>query len=152
LKATKSKGPAAFDLAVELRKEGPKLLLQEGGSYVLVSSQDLNPAQRARLEQAVAAEAAAVFAELGVVDYSPKTEVWDAQTLAGLCQLHPAPAAAIGLMEFGAALSLEELLETLRASERPFQSDEARENAIDRLRERALPTTEDPLLLWLHGD
>jgi hypothetical protein len=152
LKATKRKTPSAFDLPTELRKEGPRTLLAGGGTYVLVSSQDLNPAQRTTLEQALADEATAVANEFGLGDVSGRTVVWDAQTLAGITNIHPNPAIEIGLVDFGAALTLDELLDVLRAAERPFQSDPARENAIDRLRERVESAPDDPQLLWLHGD
>jgi len=152
LKATRKKQPSAFELPLELRKPGPKRLLVSGGTYVLVSSQDLNPAQREALATALASEAANVLAE-GGVDGAAHTRVWDAQALAGMCQMHPGPAIEIGLDDFEAALSLEELLEStmLRAEERPFQTDGARDAAIERLRERARAST-DSLLMSVHGD
>ena len=79
LKATKNKQPSAFQLSKELRKPGPQRVLNSGGTYVLVSSQDLNPAQRHVLEDALLTEATAVvndstFAVLrsaGRRDYCP---------------------------------------------------------------------------------
>ena len=53
LKTNKRKFPSAFNLSTELRKPGPKRVLADGGTYVLVSSQDLNPKQRSDLEQAL---------------------------------------------------------------------------------------------------
>jgi hypothetical protein len=152
VKSTRRKQPSAFGLATELRKAGPKRILLTGGAYVLVSSQDLNPAQRQALEDAVREEALEVLRENGRADMAPRTSVWDAQTLAGLAAIHPGAAVDIGLDEFGQALSLPELLESLRAVERPFQSDAARDAAVLRLRERARSATSDPLLMMVHGD
>jgi hypothetical protein len=152
LKASRRKQPSAFGLPVELRKEGPKRLLTENGAYVLVSSQDLNPAQRQALEVALAEEAAKVLQEAAITGVAARTSVWDALTLAGMCQIHPGPAIESGLVDFGQALSLPELLESLRAADRPFQSDTARDQAVDRLRERGLAALDDPLLMSLHGD
>ena len=152
LKTTSEKRPGALRLPRELRQPGPKRVLVEGGTYVLVWSQDLNPAQRERAGAVLRAEAAKVLDEEGV-QRVPHVALWDAQTLAGLCAIHPAPAVDIGLTDFGAALSLGELLAAvLRATERPFQSDAARDDLIARLRERATVAPEDPLLMRIHGD
>jgi hypothetical protein len=150
LKATRKKQPSAFELSDELDKPGPRQVLSSGGTYVLVSSQDLNPAQRQALETALLKEAAAVLNKAGVRT-TPSTAVWDAQTLADLSQINPNPAIAIGLQDFEIALTLNELLELLRAHERPFQSDQSRDQAIDRLRDRARSST-GPLLMSLHGE
>jgi hypothetical protein len=152
IKATRRKNPAAFELSTELRKPGPKRVLLAGGTYVLVSSQDLNYAQRKALEDEVLAEASLVMQENMAGDRAPCVAVWDAQTLSGLTSLHPAAAIDIGLDDFEQALSLSELLESLRAADRPFQTDQARDDAIQRLRERARQASSDPLLLMLHGD
>jgi hypothetical protein len=88
LKATKKKAPSDFDLPKELRRPGAKRVLADGGTYVLVCLHDLNPAQRKALEDALAEEAAKVLEEAGSTA-APLTKVWDAQTLAGLCQVHP---------------------------------------------------------------
>lgn len=150
LKATRKKQPSAFDLSTELRKPGPSMVLSSGGAYILVSSQDLNPAQRQALEAALQDEASAVVREAGL-GITPETVVWDAQTLADLCQLNPGPAVDIGLQDFEVALTLGELLEILRAQDRPFQSDPSRDQTIDRIRDRARTST-GPLLMNLHGD
>ncbi len=44
LKAVKRKQPSALKLRDELDKKGPKTILEAGGTYILVWSQDLNPA------------------------------------------------------------------------------------------------------------
>jgi hypothetical protein len=152
LKSTRLKVPSAFELATELPKPGPKRVLSGGGAYVLVSSQDLNPAQREALEKALVQEADKVMAESGVTGESARVSVWDAQTLALLSRTHPAPAAEIGITDFGQAQSLPELLRALQASDRPFQTDESRTRAVDRLRERARTDSDDPLLMTVHGD
>jgi hypothetical protein len=152
LKTISRKQPSALGIADELRRPGPRRVLGSGGTYILVWSQDLNPAQRQATEAALHEEAVKVLQEDGIGN-APKTAVWDAQAVAGICSIHPAPVAEIGLADFGAALSLPELLEssTLQAQARPFQPDEAREAAVARLRERARASS-DPLLMMLHGD
>ncbi|MFV1991272.1 MAG: hypothetical protein ACC652_11090, partial [Acidimicrobiales bacterium] len=151
LKAARRKTPSAFELAKELRKPGPKRLLVNGGTYVLVSSQDLNPQQRSAIEEALVKEAEAVLAEEGVTA-SPSVRLWDAETLAIMSMIHPAPAMDLGLSDFGAALTLQELLDILHAEQRPFQSDAARDEAIQQIRNRLGTDQSDPLLLQVHGD
>jgi hypothetical protein len=80
LKAKKTATPTGLQVAEELRKPGPVRVLLAGGTYILVCSQPLNPAQRTALETAVLAEAAQVLAERGH-DGIPSTQVWDAGTL-----------------------------------------------------------------------
>jgi hypothetical protein len=144
-KATKRKTPSAFGLDEELAKPGPLKVLAAGGTYVLVSSQDLNPLQRGKLLAELQEKANDAHPDSAVA-------IWDAGTLAGLCQIHPAAVAAIGLPDFGAALSLPELLETvLRADEREFELDEPRDLAMRRIRERAADGG-DALLMSLFGD
>ena len=150
LKATKKKAPSTFKLGKELRKKGPKRIISTGGTYILVSPQDLNPAQNSALKEALASEAKKVVEEASLT-HEPKTRLWDAQTLAGLCAVHPAPAIEIGLVDFGSALTLDELLEMLRAEQRPFQPDPARDEAIAQLRERAQSDVDSPLLMVVHG-
>jgi hypothetical protein len=154
LKATKKTAPSAFELDTELRKPGPKRILSGGHTYVLVSCLDLNPGKREALESALSAEASRVAIEEGLPDdHVPRTLVWDAQTLAGLCMIHRGVAVAAGLDELGEALSLPEVLTALlRAESRPFQSDDARQRTIERIRERAESATGDALLLQVHGD
>ena len=123
----------------------------DGGTYVLVSGQDLNAAQRTDLEDALRSEATAVLRENGN-DHNPRTQVWDAQTLAMLSSVHLSPAVDIGLDEFEHAQTLTELQNALRSHERPFQSDVARDEIIARIRERAAAATDDSLLLMVHGD
>jgi hypothetical protein len=151
LKSQRRKAPNAFGLAGELRKPGPKRVLATGGTYILISSQDLNAAQREALEQALASEAAKVVAETGDSSWPPKTMLWDATTLALMSRTHPAPVAEIGIADFGHALTLPELMQSLHAHERPFQSDQPRDVAVDRLRARAGEQSEDPLLMTVHG-
>jgi hypothetical protein len=152
VKSTQRKQPGAFDLPHELRKPGPKRVLLESGTYVLVTGQDLNPKQRGDLEAALRSEASKVLAEQGAGASPARTAVWDAQSLASVASVHAGPAVDIGLDEFGDALTLAELLESLRADERPFQSDPARDEAIERVRRRAAEASADPLLLMVHGD
>ncbi len=151
LKTARRKIPSALKLAEELRKPGPKRLLVDGGAYVLVWSQDLNAQQRAAVEEALLREAEAVLKEAGVTGV-PDVHVWDAQTLAVLSMIHPVPATDLGLMDFGSALTLDELLRNLRAEERPFHSDDARDDAVEKIRGRLSSDSTDPLLLQLHGD
>jgi hypothetical protein len=152
LKSTRLKRPGDFRLPVELRKAGPTQLLLDDGTYVLVSSQELNPDQRAAIEQALVAEALRVLGEHGVRDRQPRTLVWDATTLSMMSRLHPGPAIEIGVAAFGRALSLSEVLDWLRAADRPYELDPPREEAVRRLRERATTASDDPTLMMLHGD
>ena len=151
-KATKKKSPSAFKLKSEVRKPGPLRVLRGSGTYILVSLLDLNPDQRRAVEAELASQANQALAEAGN-PAEAKTKVWDAQTLAQLVERHPTVATAIGLNEFGAARSLPELLDaTLQAEKRPFQADDAREVAVDRIRERARQASADCLLIQVHGD
>ena len=119
----------------------------------MVSLLDLNPEQRRAVEVELASQANAALAEVGR-PAEAKTKVWDAQTLAQLVERHPAVATAIGLNEFGAARSLSELLDaTLQAEKRPYQADDAREVALNRIRQRARrQASADCLLMQVHGD
>ena len=145
-KAVRKKQPSALGLDDELEKPGARRILSAGGTYVLVWSQDLNDPQRRAVEKKLR-EAA------GRIVDDPKIKVYDAMALAGMMQTHPGVAVDAGLVSFGSALSLDELLEgtSLLASERPFVADQAREELIDRIRDR-VARTEDPLLMSLLGD
>jgi hypothetical protein len=112
----------------------------------MVWSQDLNDPQRRAVEEKLR-EAA------GRIVDDPKVKVYDAMALAGMVQTHPGVAMDAGLISFGSALSLDELLEgtSLFASDRPFIADQAREELIDRICDR-VARSEDPLLMSLLGD
>ena len=146
LKTTHRKQPSSLGLRDELEKPGPIRILEADGTYVLIWSQDLNEPQRRATEIALQTAADEIVA-------GAKVEVWDATALAGLAQTYPAVAADVGLADFLAALSLPELLSstTLKADERPWQSDPAREAHVARIRERASSST-DPLLMGVLGD
>jgi hypothetical protein len=45
IKGSKATAVSSLDLQIELRKPGPKRVLSERGTYVLIRSLDLNPAQ-----------------------------------------------------------------------------------------------------------
>lgn len=146
LKAVKRKHPSALKLDQELSKPGPRTVLQTGGTYVLVWSQDLNPAQRQAADDALRAAAGRLVAD-------PLVEVWDATALAALCLAYPAAAEANGLFDLGAAQSLPELLNssTLMADKRPWQADAARDRHLLRIRKRAAEAME-PLIMQVVGD
>ncbi|MCB1245792.1 MAG: ATP-binding protein, partial [Acidimicrobiia bacterium] len=152
LKAGRGKSPSSFGLADELTKPGPMRVLSGGGTYILVTSQDLNYPQRLNLEEELKSQAVSALAAGGHSDIEPATAVWDGTVIAALCQIHPGPAVDIGLEDFGHALSLAELLALLRADERPYRSDDDRDEAITRLRERAVGATEDAYLMSISGD
>jgi hypothetical protein len=145
-KTTRRKQPSALKLDDELAKPGPTKILERRGTYVLVWSQDLNDPQRRVTEAALQAAADKIAAGANVV-------VWDATALAVLADMYPAVAADVGLADFLAALSLPELLSstTLRADERPWQADPARDGHVARIRERAVNSS-DPLLMGVLGD
>ena len=150
VKATKKKGPSAFDLVTELRKPGPKKLFREAGTYVLVSCQEFNSQQMEDLEDAVRLAAETVAGEEGI-STPVRTRVWDASTLAGLCVLHEASVADFGLNDFENAMSLAELLDiALLAPRRAFQTDKNRESVIGQLRDRAMGSN-DALLMVVRG-
>lgn len=146
LKTTRRKQPSALGLADELAKPGPRRVLEDGGHYVLVWTQDLNEPQRQGVMTALRTEAEKIVED-------PSVRVWDATTLAQLLERFPSVAADIGLADFEAAISLPELLESseLRAGERPFISDPAREGHLARIRGRA-STTSDPIVMGVVGD
>ena len=151
LKTIRRKQPSALELPAEVRKPGPKRLLLEGGTYVLVWSQDLNPLQREAVEVALTTTVAELLKEEGS-DLMPLTAVWDAQTIAALCGIHPAPAVDVGLLDFENALTLDEVLSILHADERPYRSDEFRDAAVEQLQLRISDESDDSLLLQVHGD
>jgi hypothetical protein len=144
LKTVGRKQPSALALDTELARPGPRRTLESGGTYIVVWSQDLNDAQRRAVEGGLRGKAAAIVE-------GAQTQVWDATALAALSQVHPGVVAEAGLVDFGSALSLGELMAfSLRADERPFISDEQRESLIARVHERAARS--DPLLLTVLGD
>lgn len=132
---TTGKSPAALKVATELIKPGPTNVLVRGGRYVMCSNQDLNPGQATAIENAVTAEASAALAKAGSKSL-PRTSVWDANAVARLCEAHPSAADELGLADFEVAMSLEELRGRLRTPNRPFQTDDPRNDAIARLRQR----------------
>jgi len=145
LKTVRRKWPGDLRLPKELAKPGPRRVLTGGGTYIVVWSQDLNPGQRTAAEKALQDKANKVQPEARV-------QLWDALTIAQMLDAYPDIAAEIGISAFERALSLAELLEStgLRANERPFISDAARDDAIARVRERA--GSEDHLLMTVIGD
>lgn len=148
-KATKQKAPSAFDLKKELEKPGPTRVLTEGGSYLLVSGQDLNPAQRVALENELQNRADARALELAI-GTPVATYVWDAQSLSDLCDRHPGPIIEMGLEAYGPTLTLPELLASLQADRRPYRADAKRSDVITHLRERIV-TSNAPLIATLQG-
>jgi hypothetical protein len=145
LKTNKRKQPSVLKLDQELARPGPTRILREGGTYILVWSQDLNDAQRSDTESALQRSAAPVAER-------PKTEVWDAGSLAALARMHPSVALDAGLADFEDALSLDELKAfVLQANERPFVSDDQRDELLSQIRGRA-SSTDDPLLCNVLGD
>jgi hypothetical protein len=146
LKAIRSgKSPSVLKIQKELSKPGPRRILQSGGTYVLVWSQDLNPAQQTAVLDELRSQASEITAD-------PKVEIWDAQVLATLGAAHPGVATDAGLAEFDVAWSLPELLSTLRAEDRPFVADPARSAAIEKLAQRVEEARNESLVVSIHGD
>jgi len=127
---------SALRLSKELEKPGPKRILKDGGTYVLVWQADLNDRQRLAAEAALDAEAKKI------VD-APRWRIWDASAILRLAERHPAVVEALELVEFGAVRGLQELEESLRVEDRPYEPDTERAAAIEQMRSRAGEATDD---------
>lgn len=141
----RGKTPSVLGLDEELSKKGPQRILQSGGTYILVWSQDLNPPQK----QAVLDE---LRAKAGEIAKDRAVEVWDAQVLSTLGAAHPAVATDSGLDDLDVAWSLPELLDSLRAEDRPFVSDATRTAALEKLAQRVSKSRSESLIVSIHGD
>lgn len=120
---------SSLKLGDELEKPGPRRVLQNGGSYILVWGRDLNPKSLREAEEALAEEAAAVSSE-------PTVAVWPAATVARFCLRFPGVPQSLGLIDFGPVKSLAEWKRSLKSDERPFCADAQRAALVDELRRR----------------
>jgi hypothetical protein len=137
--------PGVLRLPKEIKRPGPTAVLKNGGTYVLAWSQDLNPRQRDLVDAALLAAAK------DIVD-DPNVEVWDAERIHQLCELHEGVVVGLELAGFNDVRSLEEVLrDDLLAEKRPFYADAVRDAAIERIRER-IRATNDTVIMWVAGD
>jgi hypothetical protein len=125
LKATKRITPSALKLKEDLAKRGPRRLLADGGTYVLLCSQELNKRQHDTVMGAL-------------YDAAPGTPperlmLFDVTAITALAERHPAVVQQFGLSTFATLRTMEELSRQLQVDVRPYVTDAARDAIVERL-------------------
>ena len=117
-------------LATELKKKGPKSVLDSGGTYLVVWNKDLNDAQLTKASEKLQTEAKKVSTRK-----RPKTVFWAAAQIAQLCSRYPGVPFSMGLWRPGHVWNFTQWSASLQRRDRPFTADENRAGVIERLRD-----------------